>query len=131
MRKQLGFAFIVAVGLAGCGDGVTGDPAKGKVLYNTAMLGTTTKQQGCSICHSIVAGQTGSGPSLAGFGTEAEKEWKEHGRSSAQDFVKWQITDPDTEIATGFVAGVMPKDYGTVLTPTELDDLSAYVLSLK
>jgi nitric oxide reductase subunit C len=130
MRKQLALGFLVLVAAAGCGDGVVGDPAKGKVLFNTGALGTA-KLAGCFTCHSVVAGVKVNGPSLAGFGTKALAEFKEHNRSSAQDFVKWSITSPDEEIAPDFTKDIMSKDYGTALTATELDDLSAYLMSLK
>ncbi len=128
MRKQLALGVLV-LAAAGCGGGVTGDAAKGKVIFNQAALGSA-KLAGCFTCHAVTAGTTVNGPSLAGFGAEAEKEWKDHGRSSAQDFVKWQITDPDAEIATGFMKGTMSTAYGSALTAAELDDLSAYILTL-
>ena len=48
--------------------------------------------------------------------------------------MKWSITEPAAELAPGFEgadATKMDPTYGQVLSATELDDLSAYVLSLK
>jgi cytochrome c2 len=38
------------------------------------------------------------------------------------------IVDPDKVIAPGYPSGVMPLDFGTTLTPEELDDLVQYLI---
>ncbi len=86
-----------------------GDPAAGKPIFNA---------QGCGSCHAFsVAGSSGSvGPDL----DEALK-----GKDAA--FVRESIVDPNKEIATGFPPSVMPGNFGETLTPTELDDLVAFL----
>lgn len=44
-------------------------------------------------------------------------------------FVKESIVDPDAYIAKGYTKGIMPTDFGTKLTPTQVNDLVAFILS--
>ena len=72
MRKTLliTIALLVAASLlAACGGGGgSSDPAvdAGKALFAQTVIGT---QAGCSTCHSLNAGETIVGPSLAGIGS--------------------------------------------------------------
>ena len=87
----------------------TGDPAAGKPVFDA---------QGCGSCHAFsAAGSSGSvGPNLDEALT---------GKDAA--FVRESIVDPNKEITTGFPPGVMPGNFGETLTPTELDDLVAFL----
>ncbi len=42
-------------------------------------------------------------------------------------FVEEAIVEPDKEIASGFQAGIMPKDYGDTLSAEELEALVKYL----
>jgi hypothetical protein len=44
-------------------------------------------------------------------------------------FVKQSIVQPDAYIAKGFKKGLMPTNFGTSLSPTQLNDLVAFILS--
>ncbi len=44
-------------------------------------------------------------------------------------FIKESIDDPDAYIAKGYTKGVMPTDFGTKLSSTQLNDLVAFILS--
>jgi cytochrome c oxidase subunit 2 len=72
----------------------------------------------CGACHTLAdAGtQSQTGPDLDKVlvGKDA-------------NFIKQSITDPDAEIAPGFQAGIMPKNYGDTLSPEELDALVKYL----
>ena len=90
-----------------------GDPAAGKEIF------TSVAQPPCSSCHTLAdAGASGTvGPNL----DEVLK-----GKDAA--FIRESIVDPDAEIADGFSAGIMPKDYGEKLDDKQLSDLVAYLL---
>ena len=61
----------------------------------------------CGACHTLAdAGTTGS------VGPDLDKVLK--GKDAA--FIKESIVDPDTEIAPGFQAGIMPPNYGETLS---------------
>jgi len=90
-----------------------GDPAAGKEVF------TTAAQPTCGSCHTYeAAGTSGTlGPNLDE--TLADKD---------AAFILESIVNPDADIATGFTAGVMPKDYGEKLSEKQLADLVAFLL---
>jgi mono/diheme cytochrome c family protein len=75
--------------------------------------------QSCGICHTLkAAGTTATtGPDLdqALTGKDAT-------------FVEQSIVDPNAVIAQGFSAGVMPQDFGSSLTPKDIQSLVNYLL---
>jgi mono/diheme cytochrome c family protein len=80
---------------------------------------TTAAQPTCGSCHTYgPAGTTATvGPNL---------DETLSGKDAA--FVLESIVNPDAEIAPGFAAGVMPKDYGDKLSEKQLADLVAFLL---
>lgn len=128
------FALALALAAAGCGGGETvepepqtvegslpqetlpdfskGDPAAGKDVF------TKTAQPACSSCHTY-----GPAGSDATVGPNLDDVLKD---KDAQ-FIFESITDPDKEIAAGFSAGIMPKDYGEKLDDQQLADLVAFL----
>jgi mono/diheme cytochrome c family protein len=88
-----------------------GSPAAGRAVFTSA---------GCGACHTFApAGTSGSvGPDLdeALQGKDAE-------------FIRQSIVDPNAEITQGYSAGVMPQNFGQELSPQQLDDLVAFLLS--
>jgi mono/diheme cytochrome c family protein len=73
---------------------------------------------GCGSCHTMkAAGTSGTiGPNL-------DKELGADPASATRE----SIVDPNKEIVSGYSANVMPTNYGTALTKTELDALVNYV----
>jgi cytochrome c551/c552 len=65
---------------------------------------------GCTACHPLSGDNGPVGPSLAGV---AER--------LGRDGLRRAILDPAAEIAAGYSAGVMPANYGTLLTAGELE----------
>jgi mono/diheme cytochrome c family protein len=72
----------------------------------------------CGGCHTLSqAGTTGTvGPNL---------DQVLQGQSPNQ--ISQSITQPDAQIAAGFPAGVMPQNYGTTLTPQDLQALVMFL----
>jgi mono/diheme cytochrome c family protein len=72
----------------------------------------------CGGCHTLgQAGTTGTvGPNL---------DQVLPGQSAAQ--IATSITDPEAQIAAGFPSGVMPQNYGTTLTPPQVQQLVQYL----
>ncbi len=94
----------------------TGDPVAGKAVFASA---------GCGGCHMFTpAGATGTvGPDLDKLADEASKA----NMGSVEDFTRESIVDPDKYIAPGYSKGIMPGTFGSTLTPTQLDDLVAFL----
>ena len=116
--------------LAACGgqpvpEGDEGDPAAGEVLFAQTLIGT---QPGCMTCHSLEPGVTIIGPSLAKIGTEAGARVS---GESAEDYLRKSILEPDATVVEGFSAGLMSKELSTELTEQQVNDLIAYLLTVR
>ncbi|HEX2587252.1 MAG TPA: cytochrome c [Gaiellales bacterium] len=98
------------------GGAVAGDANAGKAVFASA---------GCSGCHTLAqAGATGTvGPNL----DTAIKG--DAGSTPLAAFIKESIVDPDKVIAKGYTAGVMPTNFGTSLSSTDIDNLVALIMS--
>ncbi|MDQ3264403.1 MAG: cytochrome c [Myxococcota bacterium] len=94
----------------------------------------------CSACHSIAPGVNLAGPSLAGVGARAEKlvaspDYKGQAKDAA-GFLRESIENPSAHLVPGpmySAAGTsfMPATYAKDLKPEQLDQLAAYLSSLK
>jgi len=107
---------LALVGLAACGadtasdvSGGAGDAAAGESLFKLE----------CANCHSTAAGVDLAGPSLAGISAKGEQALHE------------AIVNPDAELAAGFDKGIMPNSFGKQLTTQQINNLIAYLLTLK
>jgi len=116
----LALLIISAMALSACGgdSGTSDDPAAaGKALFAETIIGT---QAGCSTCHSLDADTVIVGPSMAGIGS-----------SSDAAAIRESILDPNAVLVDGFPADTMPPVWGDELSDKQVDQLVAYLLSLK
>ena len=97
-------------------------------------------QPACSSCHSVVAGVAMVGPSLAGVAEHAAATLRSPDyKGKAKDvagYLHEAIVDPSAHIATGGMYGAngisfMPPTYGQDLQPAQIDELVAYLVTLK
>lgn len=102
-----------------------GDPLAGRKLYYEATMGTNA---GCRICHSLEPGEVGVGPSLAGIATRAATRVP---GMSAEEYLRQSILDPDAYVVPGFPKGQMVQNLGEILTDEQIDDLIAFLMTLK
>jgi cytochrome c len=83
----------------------------------------------CSTCHNVDPGSgTLVGPSLSGVATRAET--RVAGLSAAQ-YLRTSIVAPNSYVVEGFVPGLMTQTFEAALTPEQIEDLVAYLLTLK
>jgi cytochrome c2 len=102
----------------------TGDPASGATLFGAIPNG----QISCSICHNIAPGSgVLVGPSLSGIGARAATRVP---GETAEQYIRTSIVNPSAYVVTGFTDGLMPQTFGTALTPQQIDDLVAYLMTL-
>ena len=130
MRKLLLLlAIVLVVGLAACGGDdvvepgegtVAGDPAAGEEVYHQVA------SPACDTCHSLEAGETLVGPSLANMGSVAATRVD---GMSAEQYLRESIVDPNAHVVEGFGSNIMPATYNTQLTAEQMDDLVAFLLA--
>jgi sulfur-oxidizing protein SoxX len=124
---------VIAVTLVACGGSGgaagPGDAARGKTLYNRATLGTKSAE-GCVSCHKYddKEGKAEKAPYTKGTGTRAATRVP---GMSAEDYIRESITKPDAYIVEGFNKGDMYAKWATELSPQEINDLIAYLLTEK
>ena len=123
MRKTFYLVVVIllaAMILAACGGGggSASDPKveAGKELFAQSVIGT---QAGCSTCHSL-DGSVIVGPSLKGIGSKVDEA-----------YLRESILDPNADVIEGFPADTMLNVYGTELSGEQVDQLVAYLLTLK
>lgn len=130
-RLLIALLILPSLWLAACGrQSVTpGDipgsgPTRGEALFQLNPLGDLP---GCVTCHSLKPGEQLVGPSMAEIATIAENQAT---GLSAAAFLHQGILEPDIYLEPGFNPGAMPR-YGEGLTAQDVDDLVAYLLTLK
>ena len=119
---------LAALVLTACGGGQSGspsagssggDPAKGKIVFETGV---------CITCHTL-AGATGAngitGPALNGIGTRAATRKP---NTTAEAYIRESETNPNAFVVEGFPRDVMPAWSGTA---ADLNNLIAFLLEQK
>jgi nitric oxide reductase subunit C len=133
MKKKLSLivmlVFALSIILSACGGGDSGgsddSAAAGKVLFAQTVIGA---QAGCITCHSLDTGVVIVGPSMAGIASRAGSTVS---GQSAEEYLRDSILHPDAYLVEGFPAGTMPQVWGDELTNEQVDQLVAYLLTIK
>ena len=99
-----------------------------------------TAAPACVACHSVAPGVNMAGPSLAGVSARAQQllasgQYKGQAKDVA-GYLRESVTQPSAHVVPGPMysasgTSFMPPTYGTSLTPPQLDQLIAYLSSLK
>ncbi len=97
-----------------------GDATMGRELFESRITG-------CSICHSVRAGDDRVGPSLYGIGSRASTRVA---GLDAETYLWQSILLPDEYIVEGYPAGQMLPIYRDRLSQEELDAIVDYLLTL-
>ena len=94
----------------------------------------------CNACHSVAPGVNMAGPSLAGVSARAalaiaSPDYKGKAKDP-QAYIRESIQEPSAYVVPGPMysangVSFMPNTYGKALTPEQLDQLTAYLSSLK
>ena len=105
----------------------SGDAANGETLFLQTTIGSANAP-GCVTCHSLEAGVVLVGPSMAGVATRAETMVE---GLTAEEYLRQSIVEPNEFVNDGFVEGVMYQNFGTDLPAKSINDLTAYLLTLK
>lgn len=100
---------------------LTGDATRGAALFTQSVNGAPS----CSTCHTL-DGSTHVGPSLKGFAAVASTRVE---GVSAADYAHNSILQPASYVVSGF-ANLMYGQYAQQLSPQQIADLVAYLLTL-
>ena len=107
--------------------------ALGENVFRTAI-------PACVACHSLAPGADGAGPSLAGIVTRTEAllaSGDYQGRATdVESYLHEAITEPSAHLNTGGMysangVSFMPDSYGESLTEEEIEQLVAFLTTLK
>lgn len=99
-----------------------------------------TAAPACTACHSVAPGVNMAGPSLAGMSSRAEQilaSGQYKGKATdVLGYIRESVVEPSAHIVPGamYSAGgtsFMPDSYRTSLTPAQIDQLTAYLASLR
>lgn len=131
MKRTLivyGLIFLILL-IAACAGGGAGQSLTykkaGQELFIKPVLGSSA---GCKTCHSLEAGVTIIGPSLAGM---ADLAGGRNPELSAEDYLRQSILEPDAYVVEGFPKGVMPGTFASDLKEIDIVSLVAFLMSQK
>lgn len=143
MRKlnlALLLMLLLSLALVACGGGgdepeadgggetsSVGDAANGERLFNESIIGAASAP-GCITCHSLEPGVVIVGPSHSDIGARAETAVS---GMSPEDYLRQSIVEPNAHITEGYTEGVMYQNFGEELTNSQINDLVAFMLTLK
>jgi mono/diheme cytochrome c family protein len=100
------------------------DPANGNKLFNTFQPAVGIA---CATCHRVDSEERLVGPGLFNVGKRAETRIAGMG---AVAYLRQSIVSPSAYIVAGYT-DIMAKNWGRVLSEKQIDDLVAYLLTLK
>ncbi|MEJ2305787.1 MAG: c-type cytochrome [Anaerolineales bacterium] len=125
--KTLFILVLLSMILAACGGKPApfGDLAAGEALFKQA---TIDGAPGCATCHSTEPDVVVVGPSLAGVASRAGERVE---RETAGQYLRNSILNPNAYVVEGFSPGTMYQEFASVLNDQQVDDLVAYLLTLK
>lgn len=134
---------VFAIILTACGssdtgeivsDDISGTVMHGKSLYEQTVIGTNSAP-GCTTCHSLEAGVTLVGPSHAGLASRATEIIKSAdytgNAKTVEEYLRESIVNPNIYVEEGFPPSVMYPNYEKELSAQEIDDIVAFMLTLK
>lgn len=87
-----------------------------------------TVANGCVGCHNVDPAVQGAGPTWYNIANTAIVRVPDDGPAG---YLYHSIVNPNEYIVPGYTAGIMPQNYGELLTPEQLADIVSYLLTLQ
>lgn len=129
-RWLVGLLLLIAAGCGAANEaGQLGDVAHGRRLFRGEEKLALDALEACIDCHNdTVGGESPTGQNLSNIGNRAATVVP---GQSAVDYMRASILRPDEHLSGGFQEGIMPRTYAELLTEQDINDLIAYMLTLK
>lgn len=102
-----------------------GDPENGQALFNEFVAEANFA---CATCHRVDSEEQLIGPGLLNISVRAETRVP---GQSAVEYIHNSIIHPSEYVVEGYPDMLMPQVYGTVFTEDQINDLVAYLFTLK
>ena len=102
-----------------------GDSVRGEELFR---LYVPEARYACISCHLPDSTQTLLGPGLRDIGVSAARCDPEQ---SLEDYLRESLLEPDVCLVPGYTAAVMPSVYAELWSEREINDLVAWLLTLR
>jgi cytochrome c2 len=102
------------------GHGHSGNAGSGRSVFSGVAA--------CASCHDTANGVTIVGPSLKGV---ANRAGTRVAGTNAETYLRDSIVSPTKYVVSGFQSGLMPQNFRQLLSPQQIDDLVAYLMTLK
>ncbi len=115
----------------GAGAGAGGAAGGGGASTDPVTLGKNiATANGCVACHTV-DGKASVGPTWKGL-AGSDHELADGSKVKADDaYLKESILQPNAKLTKGFAPNLMPQTFGTSLKPEQIDQIIAYIKSLK
>ncbi len=105
-------------------EAAAGNPERGQQIFSEGINGAPP----CFACHQTVESTGFSvGPSLAGIADHAAARIA---GTTAQDYLRASILEPGAYVVAGY-RNIMYPDYAAHLSPQDVEDLIAFLLTLE
>ena len=105
--------------------GEVGFPAEGATIFTTMY---SQVNFACATCHYPNQEAQLIGPGLLNISLRAESRVA---GQTAEEYIRNSILHPGAYVVESFPDGLMPQVYGDFLTPEEINDLIAYLFTLR
>ncbi|MDX1523650.1 MAG: cytochrome c [Anaerolineae bacterium] len=139
-RRLTLFVFlIISLIMAGCGNNqpqrVSASESETSSTNNVEIEKLLT-ENGCVACHALEAGAASptTGPNMAGLATTSLERIQNPNytgaATTAEEYIRESILDPKVYIVDGFDP-LMPATYDVSIEPENLDQIVAYLMTLK
>ncbi len=102
-----------------------GDPANGAVLYAELKAEVNFA---CQTCHLPNSEQMLIGPGLLNVAEWAAENITD---KTPQEYLHESIVNPGAYVVSGYPDNLMPRTYGELFSEQEIEDLVAYLMSLR
>jgi mono/diheme cytochrome c family protein len=105
--------------------GVAGDPEHGKEIFNTFYDPVSFS---CATCHLAISEERLIGPGLLNI---ADKAGSYVPGQTAEQYIHESIVNPSAYVVPDYPDGLMPQVWGDILSEQDIQDLVAYLFTLK